>query len=141
MNKPVVRSVRFSKEFNVRVEQAARAGGFSSPSSFIRAAVERDLAGHENGVDETERRVVASLDRVARELRSVRLRQQAEFAFLDALVKTMLTHMAELPRDAYDQAIARGKARYDRFLKSVGTGMTGDSQTAMAELMRRVEEV
>lgn len=43
-------------------------------------------------------------------------------------------------RDAYDQAIARGKARYDRFLKSVGTGMTGDSQTAMTELMRRVEE-
>jgi Arc/MetJ-type ribon-helix-helix transcriptional regulator len=140
MNKPVVRSVRFSKEFNNRVEQAARDGGFSSPSSFIRAAIEHELAGRESGLDATEQRVVASLDRVARELRSVKLCQQADFAFLDALVKTMLTQMPELPRDAYDQAVARGKARYDRFLKSVGAGMTGDSQAAMAELTRRAEE-
>ncbi len=48
--------------------------------------------------------------------------------------------MTETPRDAYDQAVARGKMRYERFLKSVGMGMTGDSQAAMTELMRRVED-
>ena len=68
------------------------------------------------------------------------MRQQAEFAFIDALVKIMLTHLTELPRDAYDQAVARGKVRYERFLKSVGMGMNGDSQAAMTELMKRVEE-
>jgi Arc/MetJ-type ribon-helix-helix transcriptional regulator len=138
--KIIVRSVRLAEDFNRKVEQAAKAGGFSSPSAFIRAAIERELAGREQGLDETEQRIAASLDRVARELRSVRLRQQAEFAFVDALVKTLLTHLAELPRDAYDQAVARGKARYERFLKSVGMGMAGDSQTAMTELLRRVEE-
>ena len=36
--------------------------------------------------------------------------QQALFAFVDSLVKTLLTCVAEPPRDAYDQAVARGKA-------------------------------
>jgi hypothetical protein len=56
------------------------------------------------------------------------------------LVKTLLTCVAEPPRDAYDQAVARGRLRYDRFLKSVGAGMAGDSQAAMTELLKRGEE-
>jgi Arc/MetJ-type ribon-helix-helix transcriptional regulator len=123
-----------------KVQQAAIDGGFGSPSDFIRAAINHELTGRESGLNEAERRMAASLDRVARELRSIRLRQQAEFAFLDALVKTMLTHLTELPRDTYEQAVARGKLRYERFLKSVGMGMNGDSQAAITELMKRVEE-
>jgi hypothetical protein len=34
-----------------------------------------------------------------------------------------------------DQAVARGKARYGRFLKSVGIGM-GDSRAAMNRVVR-----
>lgn len=138
--KVVCRGLRLDQSSLTRIEKAAKDGGFSTPSAFMRAAIERELSGRESTMDETERRIVASLDRFARELRSVRLRQQAEFAFLDALVKTMLTHLVELPKDAYEQAVARGKARYERFLKSVGMGMNGDSQAAMTELMRRVEE-
>ncbi len=55
-------------------------------------------------------------------------------------MKTLLTCVAEPPRDAHDQAVARGKVRYDRFLKSVGAGMAGDSHAAMAELLKRGEE-
>ena len=40
----------------------------------------------------------------------------------------------------HDQAVARGKARYDRFLKSVGMAIVGDSQAAMAELLGRGHE-
>jgi hypothetical protein len=36
--------------------------------------------------------------------------------------------------------VARGKLRYDRFLKSVGAGMVGDSTAAMAELLDRVDK-
>ncbi len=32
------------------------------------------------------------------------------------------------------------KVRFDRFLKSVGAGMAGDSQAAMTELLKRGEE-
>jgi hypothetical protein len=138
--KTVCRGLRIDGALIGRIESAARDGGFSSPTAFMRAAIERELAGRESGVDAAEERIAASLDRVAREIRAVKLGQQALFAFVDSLVKTLLTCVAEPPRDAYDQAVARGKARYDRFLKSVGAGMAGDSQAAMTELLKRGEE-
>ncbi|MDQ1474643.1 MAG: hypothetical protein QOJ99_6123 [Bryobacterales bacterium] len=134
------RAARLEPELDKRIERATREGGFSSPSAFIRAAIERELEGRESGVDAAEERIAAGLDRVAREIRGVKLGQQALFAFVDSLVKTLLTCVAEPPRDAYEQAVARGRARYDRFLKSVGAGMAGDSHAAMAELVKRGEE-
>ena len=136
----VVRAVRFDQALDKKIERAIKDGGFPSPSAFFRSAIEHELAGRENEIHEAEDRIGASLDRVAREIRSVRLGQQALFAFTDALVKTLLTCLAEPPRDAYDQAVARGKLRYDRFLKSVGAGMVGDSQLAMKELVNRGDE-
>ena len=136
----ISRGLRFSGDLRKRIELAASEGGFSNPSAFIRHALETELAGRESGIDEAEMRIAASLDRVAREIQGVKLGQQALFAFVDSLVKTLLTCVAEPPRDAYDQAVARGKARYDRFLKSVGAGMVGDSHAAMTELLKRGEE-
>jgi hypothetical protein len=97
------------------------------------------LAGRESGVDAAEQRIADSLDRMAREIRNLRLGQHVSFAFVDALAKTFLTCVPEPPRDVHDQAVARGKARYDRFLKSVGIGM-GDSRAAMTELLGRGNE-
>jgi Arc/MetJ-type ribon-helix-helix transcriptional regulator len=136
----VVRAVRFDQALNKKIDRAIKDGGFPSPSAFFRSAIERELAGRENEIHEAEDRIAATLDRMAREIRSVRLGQQALFAFVDALVKTLLTCLAEPPKDVYDQAVARGKLRYDRFLKSVGAGMVGDSQVAMKELVNRGEE-
>jgi Arc/MetJ-type ribon-helix-helix transcriptional regulator len=138
--KTVCRGLRIDELLIGRIERAAKAGGFSNPSAFIRAAIERELAGRESGVDAAEERIAASLDRLAREIRRINLGQQALFAFVDSLVKTLLTCVAEPPREAYDQAVARGRVRYDRFLKSVGAGMAGDSQAAMTELLKRGEE-
>jgi Arc/MetJ-type ribon-helix-helix transcriptional regulator len=132
-----IRATRLEPELDRRIEIATKQGGFSNPSAFIRAAIERELAGRESGVDAAEERIAASLDRVGREIRSVKLGQQALFAFMDSLVKTLLTCLAEPPRDVYDQAVARGKLRYDRSLKSVGAAMVGDSQAAMTELLKR----
>ena len=135
-----IRATRLTPELDGRIQLATKIGGFSNPSAFIRAAIERELAGRESGVDAAEDRIAASLDRIVREIRGVKLGQQALFAFVDALVKTLLTCVPEPPRDVYDQAVARGKARYDRFLKSVGVGMLGDSQAAMEELLNRGQD-
>jgi Arc/MetJ-type ribon-helix-helix transcriptional regulator len=86
-----IRAVRLEPELNKRVERATREGGFSNPSAFIRGAIERELAGRESGVDAAEDRLAASLDRFSREIRGVKLGQQALFAFVDSLVKTFLT--------------------------------------------------
>jgi len=131
----VIHGLRLHAELRNRIAVAMQKGGFSSRSAFIRAAVERELAGRESGVDAAAQRIAASLDRMTREIRNLRLGQQALFAFVDVLVKTLLTCVPEPPRDAHDQAVAVAKARYDRFLKTVGKGMVGDSQAAMAELL------
>jgi Arc/MetJ-type ribon-helix-helix transcriptional regulator len=138
--KAVSRALRYDEDVNQRIEAATKEGGFSSASAFMRAAIERELAGRENGADAAEQRIAPSLDRMAREIRNLRLGQQALFAFVDVLAKTLLTRVPEPPRDAHDQAVARGKARYDRFLKSVGMAMVGDSQAALAELLGRGRE-
>jgi hypothetical protein len=91
-------------------------------------------------VEAAEERIAASLDRLGREIRSVKLAQQALFAFVHSLVKTLLPCIAEPPRDAHDQAVAQGKFRYDRFLKSVGAAMAGDSKAAMIELLNHPEK-
>src|ERR1700729_897495 len=113
--KDVTRGLRYAAELNKRIEAATKQGGFSNPSAFIRAAIERELAGRESGVDAAEERIAASLDRGMGEVRGVRLGQQALFAFVDSLAKTLLTCLPEPPTDAYEQAIARGKFRYHRF--------------------------
>jgi Arc/MetJ-type ribon-helix-helix transcriptional regulator len=135
------RGLRIDERLLGRLEEAAKDGGFSNPSAFMRAAIERELAGRESGVDAAEERIATTLDRIAREIRGIKRGQQALFAFTDTLVKTLLTCLAEPPRDVYDQAVARGKLRYDRFLKSVGAGMVGDSEAAMEALVKRGDEI
>jgi len=121
--KAVTRGLRYDAELGKRIEAATQKGGFSCSSAFIRAAIERELAGRESSVDESEQRIAASLDRTAREIRNLRIGQQALFAFVDVLAKTFLTCVPEPPRDVQAQAVARGKARYDRFLQSLGPGL------------------
>ena len=136
----VIHGLRINAELRNRIERAMQKGGFSSRSAFMRAAIERELAGRESGVDEAEQRIAASLERMSRQIHNLRIGQQALFAFVDVLAKTFLTCVPEPPRDVQEQAVARGKARYDRFLKSVGMAMVGDSQAAMAELLGRGQE-
>ena len=138
--KAVTHGLRYNAELNNRIEAATKRGGFSTRSAFIRAAIEREVVGRESGVDVAEQRIAASLDRMARGIRSLRIGQQALFAFVDVLAKMLLTCVPEPPRDIHDQALARGKLRYDRFLKSVGMAMVGDSQAALAELLGRGHE-
>jgi Arc/MetJ-type ribon-helix-helix transcriptional regulator len=140
MAKVVSRGLRIDERMRARITEATRDGGFSSASAFMRAAIDAQLTVGRGAQHDPTERVVASLDRVARELRGVRLGQQALFTFTDTLVKTLLTCLPEPPGDAYEHAVARGKARYDRFLKSVGMGMSGNSQAALTELLRHVQE-
>jgi hypothetical protein len=65
--------------------------------------------------------------------------QQALFAYLDTLTKTILTCMPEPPADAKAQAIARAREGYDRLLKSAGRAIVGDSKLAMQDLVGDVE--
>ena len=135
------RSIRLSEGLDRQVEAVAKERGFENATAFIRNAIKTAIRGDQQAaLNDAEQRILATLDRMGQEVRSVRKAQQALFAFVDSLVKTLLTCVPEPTGDAYSQAVARGKSRYDRFLKSVGAGMTGDSRAAVAELVADAEK-
>jgi len=103
----------------------------------MRAAIEKDLSGAETTFDRAEERLAATIDRLAGELRRLRTGQQGLFAFLDALAKTVLKCLPEPSGESHVQAVARANARYERFLRSVGSGIAGDAQTVLDELAGR----
>ena len=132
-------AVRLSKAEEREIEEAVKTRGYASPSAFIRAAIRNELSGHSDAPD-AEQRVSAGFDRIAQEIFRVGRSQQALFALVDALTKTVLTCIPEPPADARPQAVARGRERYDRLIKSAGRSMVGDAQVAMQELTSNVAQ-
>ena len=133
------RAIRFSEKATKEIEGAAQQRGFASSSAFIRYAVEQELSGRQDGLTGAEERLAASIEQVRRDLfRSMRA-QQALFAYLDTLAKTILTCIPEPAADAKPQAVARARERYDLLLKTTGRAMVGDSRLAMQDLVANVE--
>ena len=133
------RSIRLSEELVGQIREQSKKRGFATTSAFIRSAIEKELAVSKNTSDATEERLAATIDRLAGELRRLRTGQQGLFAFLDALTKTVLTCLPEPSGENHAQAVARAKARYERFLKSVGIGIAGDTLAALDELTGRIQ--
>lgn len=133
------RTIRLSEELVGQVREQCNKRGFATASAFMRAAIEKELDGSGATADATEERLAATIDRLAGELRRLRTGQQGLFAFLDALTKTVLTCLPEPSGENYGQAVARANARYERFLKSVGVGIAGDTQAALDELTGRIQ--
>ncbi len=133
------RTIRLSEELVDQIREQGKKRGFATASAFMRAAIEKELAGSGTTPDATEERLAATVDRLAGELHRLRTGQQGLFAFLDALTKTVLTCLPEPSGEGQARAVARAKARYDRFLKSVGLGIAGDTQAALDELTGRIQ--
>jgi Arc/MetJ-type ribon-helix-helix transcriptional regulator len=126
-------AVRLSEAEQREILEAVKGRGYASPSAFIRAAIRNELSGRSDWTD-AEVRVSAGFDRMAQEIFRVGRSQQALFALVDTLTKTLLTCVPEPPADARPQAVARGRERYDRLIKTAGRSMVGDAQIAMREL-------
>ena len=71
---------------------------------------------------------------MARDMVRLARGQQALFALVDTLAKTILTCVPEPPPDARPQAIARAKERYDRLMKAAGQSMSNGAHAAMQDL-------
>jgi Arc/MetJ-type ribon-helix-helix transcriptional regulator len=138
-NLTVYRGVKLTQELTEKLEAATAEKGFTSPSAFIRSAIENELTSRKPVFDESEQRIVATIERLAQEMRKMSTGQQALFAFVDSLTKTLLMCVPEPSGEAYAQAVARAKARYERFIRNVGMGMAGESRAALAELVDRIQ--
>lgn len=133
------RTIRCSADLDKRIAKTAKEAGFGSESAFIRAAIENELRRRGADAPCEDRGAAASFERVSIEIRRLATGQQALFAFVDALAKTVLTCVPEPSGEAHQQAVARAKARYDRFLKSVGSGLSGESGMAFTQLTEHAE--
>jgi hypothetical protein len=134
-----MRGIRLADMTYKAIERAAKERDYASPSAFMRAAIEKELRGGEAVLDESERRISASLEKYSKQVLRVSTGQQALFAYMDALAKVILSSLPEQDEDTRRAAVARGKVRYSRFLKSVGANMAGDAQAALSELVNRAE--
>jgi predicted DNA-binding protein len=133
------RAVRISSEVDQRMQQSAKDRGYRTPSAFIRAAIEEQLRSRSQ-MEGMEEQTAASFDRLAKELRRVLRGQQALFALVDALTKAFLTCVPEPPIEARAHSIALARDRYTRLIKTAGSGMAGESRSAMEGLVGEVDE-
>lgn len=138
--KGTIVGVRMSETARKEVTEAAKMRKYESPSAFIRAALDKELRGSDSTLNESEQRISASLERNLKEIRRVSIAQQALFAYVDALAKVILSSLPETDEEGRKSAVARGKLRYSRFLKSVGANMSGDAGEALSALVNRAQE-
>jgi Arc/MetJ-type ribon-helix-helix transcriptional regulator len=133
------RTIRLTTDTDDRIQSAAKQRGYSSPSSFLRAAIQKELGEREDGMIGAEERLAASIEQVRREVFRLGRTEQALFAFVDSLAKVLLTCLPEPGGEAMEAAVARARGRHARLLKSAGQAMVGDSQVAMQDLVNRGE--
>ena len=133
------RTIRLTTDTDDRIQSAAKQRGYSSPSSFLRAAIQKELGEREDGMIGAEERLAASIEQVRREVFRLGRTEQALFAFVDSLAKILLTCLPEPGGEAMEAAVARARGRHARLLKSAGQAMVGDSQVAMQDLVNRGE--
>ena len=126
-------ALRLSHEDRNQIAQAVKSQGYESPSALIRAAIRHELSGRPE-LTETEERIAGGFERMSRDIARLARDQQALFALVDTLAKTILTCVPEPPPDARPQAIARGKERYDRLMKTAGQSMSNGAHIAMQDL-------
>ena len=135
-----MRGMRLYDGMYKAIVQTAKTRQFASPSAFMRAAIDKELRGSDSALNESEQRISASLERNLKEIRRVSTAQQALFAYVDALAKVILSSLPEMDEQGRKSAVARGKLRYSRFIKSVGANMAGDAGEALSELVNHAEE-
>jgi len=132
------RAIRFSETTDKGIREATAKRGFSSPTAFIRRAVEQELSGQKKELVTAEERPVASIE-VKGEVLGLGRSQQALFALLDSLAKILLTCSPEPDMHGLEASVARAQRRHARLLKSAGQAMGADSRLAMQELVKHGE--
>jgi hypothetical protein len=133
------RAILFSETTDKGIREATEKRGFSSPTAFIRHAVEQELSGHMEQLVTAEERLVGSIEQVKGEVLGLGRSQQALFALVDSLAKILLTCIPEPDIHALEAAVARAQGRHARLLKSAGQAMGADSRMAMQELVKHGE--
>ena len=121
------RTIRFSETTIKKIRQDARKKGLTS-TAIVRQAVDQALTGSEDDV-ERERHIAATLEQIRSDLSGMHRVQQTLFAFVDTLAQALMTGLPEQS----SASVARGRERYERFLKSAAATMLNGSHTLIQD--------
>jgi Arc/MetJ-type ribon-helix-helix transcriptional regulator len=107
------RTIRLTSATDERIASAAKLGGYSSPSAFLRAAINKELGQGREGLGRAEEQIVASILEV-QDVHRIERAQQALFALVDSLAKVFLTCVPEPRGTAMEPALADTKIGTNR---------------------------
>jgi len=131
------RAIRFSDTTDKSIREVVEKRGFSSPTAFIRHAVDQEISGHGKELVGAEERLAAGIEQVRRPVLPLGRAQQAMFALVDSLAKVLLTCIPEPDGLALEAAVAKTQGRHARLLKNAGQAMGSDSCVAMQDLVNQ----
>jgi len=134
----VERNLAFpSEEFRMRVRAAAKERGFRTEQAFILAACENELKRDRSAEPTTplEARMVASLNKVAKEFQSLYSLIHAQFALTNSLLQYVLTCTVEPTDELLPAARARARLRYTTILHHAAQEVATRNKATLEEVL------
>ncbi len=111
-----------SEEFRTKVRTAAKDRGFRTEQAFILAACENELKrdGHTDANSQMEARLIASMQKIAKEFQALYTLVHVQFALTNSLLQYVLTCTIEPPEEVLPAARALARLRYAKILRLAG---------------------
>jgi len=131
-----------SEEFRAKVRTAAQDRGFRTEQAFILAACENELKrdGRTDANSQMEARLIASMQKVAKEFQALFTLVHAQFALTNSLLQYVLTCTIEPPEELLPAARARARLRYSKILRLAAQEVATRNKATLEEVLNGGKE-
>jgi len=131
-----------SEEFRAKVRTAAQDRGFRTEQAFILAACENEMKrdGRTDANSQMEARLIASMQKVAKEFQALFTLVHAQFALTNSLLQYVLTCTIEPPEEVLPAARARARLRYAKILRLAGQEVATRNKATLEEVLNGRKE-
>jgi len=126
-----------SEEFRAKVRTAAQDRGFRTEQAFILAACENELKrdSRTDANSQMEARLIASMQKVAKEFQALFTLVHAQFALTNSLLQYVLTCTIEPPEEVLPAARARARLRYAKILRLAGQEVATRNKATLEQVL------
>ena len=126
-----------SEEFRAKVRTAAQDRGFRTEQAFILAACENELKrdSRTDANSQMEARLIASMQKVAKEFQALFTLVHAQFALTNSLLQYVLTCTIEPPEEMLPAARARARLRYAKILRLAAQEVATRNKATLEEVL------
>lgn len=131
-----------SEEFRAKVRTAAKDRGFRTEQAFILAACENELKrdARTDANSQMEARLIASMQKVAKEFQALFTLVHAQFALTNSLLQYVLTCTIEPPEELLPAARPNARLRYAKILRLAGQEVATRNKATLEEVLNGGKE-